>query len=133
MHLFFLLFLFSFIFFYFFYYIKSVLLQLKMTFCKNSFFPSVIIEWNALDPNIWNCTCLTMFKKLILKFIRPDTNTLFNKHDAQCTKHLARLRLGLSPLNDNNIHHCFKDYMNLICISWHDIETTTHFLHYYPH
>ena len=49
----------------------------KHTFFKNSFFPSTIIEWNKLDHNIRNSSSLNIFRKSILKLIRPSANSFF--------------------------------------------------------
>ena len=48
----------------------------KHDFFKNSFFPSVVIEWNKLDLNIHNSENLFIFKKKLLKFIRPSGNSV---------------------------------------------------------
>ena len=40
------------------------------SFFRNTFLPSVIIEWNKLDPEIQNAASLNTFKNNILKFIR---------------------------------------------------------------
>ena len=48
----------------------------RHTFLKNSFFPSTIIEWNKLDHNIRNSSSFNIFRKSILKFIRPSANSL---------------------------------------------------------
>ena len=36
--------------------------KVKYSFLKNTFFPSVIIEWNKLDPEIQNASSLNIFK-----------------------------------------------------------------------
>ena len=46
----------------------------RLTFFKNSFFPSTIIEWNKLDHNIRNSSSFNIFRKIILKFISPSAN-----------------------------------------------------------
>ena len=57
---------------------KSIpLLNVKHDYFKNSFLPSIIIEWNNLDSNIGNCENLALFKKRILTFIRPSQIALF--------------------------------------------------------
>ena len=40
----------------------------------HSFF-AVITEWNNLDVNIWNSSSINVFKKELLKFIRPEPNS----------------------------------------------------------
>ena len=42
---------------------------------KNSIFPSLIIKWNNLDPNLRNSKNFGIFKNNILKFIRPKPNS----------------------------------------------------------
>ena len=53
----------------------------KHNFFKNSFFPSTVIEWNKLDPNLRSAASLSVFKKNLLKFIRPSPNSVFNCHN----------------------------------------------------
>ena len=35
-----------------------------LIFFKNSFFPSSVIEWNKLDPNLRSAASLNVFKKI---------------------------------------------------------------------
>ena len=74
-----------------------------------------------------------MLKKLILKFIRPDPNSVFNIRDAQGIKLHTRLHLGLSHQNDHKFRHNFQDCVNGICSCGHDIETITDFFLHCPH
>ena len=78
--------------------------KVKHSFFKNTFFPSVIIEWNKLDPEIQNAPSLNIFKNSILKFIRPTANNIFGCHNLKGVQYLTRLRLGLSHLHE----HKFK-------------------------
>ena len=45
------------------------LIRTKHNFFKNPFFPSAIIEWNNLDPNLRNSKSISVFKEKILNFI----------------------------------------------------------------
>ena len=54
------------------------LFNIKHNFYKNSFFPSSIIEWNNLNPNLPNSEHFGIFKNNILKFIRGKPNSFFN-------------------------------------------------------
>ena len=47
-------------------------------FFKNYFFPAVIMEWNKIDLNICNSASCNVFKRVILKFIRPEPNQVFH-------------------------------------------------------
>ena len=70
--------------------------KVKYSFFKNTFFPSVIIEWNKLDPEIENAPpSVSIFKKNILKIIRPTANNIFGCHNLKGIKYLTRLQLGL--------------------------------------
>ena len=50
------------------------LIKIKYNFFKNTFFPSVIIEWNKLDVTIRNADSFGIFKSNILKFITVDSH-----------------------------------------------------------
>ena len=104
----------------------------RHTFLKNSFFPSTIIEWNKLDHNIRNSSSFNIFRKSILKFIRPSANSLFNCHNPKEIKFITRLRLGLSYLREHKFKHSFKDSLNPSCSCGLDIESTAHFLLHCP-
>ena len=75
---------------------KITLFHTEHNFFKNSFFPSTVIECNKLDSNLRSPTSLSVFKKNLLKFIRPSPNSVFNCHNCKGIKYLTRLRLGLS-------------------------------------
>ena len=104
----------------------------RHTFLKNSFFPSTIIEWNKLDHNIRNSSSFNIFRKSILKFIRPSANSLFNCHNPKGIKFITRLRLGLSHLRGHKFKHSFQDSLNPFCSCSLDIESTAHFLLHWP-
>ena len=70
------------------------LFKVKHKFFQNSFFSSVVIEWNKLDQNISNSESLIIFKKTLLKFMRPPGSNIFNCHNSKGVKLLTRLRLG---------------------------------------
>ena len=101
---------------------------------KNTFFPSVIIGLNKLDPKIQKAHSLNIFKNNILKFIRPTTNTLFGCHNLKGSKYLTRLRLWLSHLHEYKFINNFYDTLNPLCTCGCDVENTYHFLlHCLPH
>ena len=102
--------------------------KVKHNFFKNSFFPSVVIEWNKLDLNIRNSENLFIFKKKLLKFIRPSENSVFRCHNPKGIKLLTRLRLDLSHLREHKFKRGFLDSPNPICSCGQNIETSTHFL-----
>ena len=102
--------------------------KVKHIFFKNSFLPSVVIEWNKLDLNIRNSENLFIFKKKLLEFIHPSGSSVFKCHNPKGIKLLTRLRLGLSHLRKHKFKHGFLDSLNPICSCDQNIETSTHFL-----
>ena len=102
-------------------------LHVRHTFFRNSYFPSIATEWNNLDKSIRNSKSFSIFRKNILKFIRPSSNSIFNRHNPRGVKLLTRLRLGLSHLRDNKFKHSFQDSLNPVYNCGTDVETTTHF------
>ena len=104
----------------------------KHNFFKNSFFPSVIIEWNNLDISIRNSKSLSTFKKSILQFIGPSPSSTYNCFNKKGIKHITRLRLGLSHLCDHKFKHGFLDSLNPICSCRLDVETTCHYILHCP-
>ena len=93
-------------------------LPTRTAFFKNTFFPSVIIEWNKLDFNVRNSVSLEVFKKSIFKFIRPSPNSIFKIDSPEGIKLLTRLRVGISHLRDHKFKHNFQDTLNPLCKLW---------------
>ena len=65
---------------------KSRVFKIQHNFFKDYFIPGVITEWNNLDINIRNYFPMNVFKKKLLKFIRPEPNFTHNIHDYQRIK-----------------------------------------------
>ena len=111
---------------------KIPLFSGKHKFLINSFFPSTVIEQNNLDSKIRNSKTFSAFKKSILKFIKPSSNSIFNCHSSKGIRLITRLRLGLSHLRKHKFRHKFQDTPNPICICRDEIETTIHYLLHCP-
>ena len=77
---------------------------------------------------IRNSTSCNFSKRVILKFIRPEPNQMFNVDSSERLKFLIKIRLGLSHLADHKFRHNFRDCVNPICSCGQEIETSTHFL-----
>ena len=65
----------------------------RNNFFRNYFFPSTSIEWNNLDLKIRNSKTFSTFKKSILEFIRPSSNSIFNCHSPRGIKLITKLWL----------------------------------------
>ena len=85
------------------------------------------MEWNKIDVNIHNSASCNVFKKVILKFIRPEPSQVFNADSSECLKFFTRIRLGLSHLADHKFRHNIQYCLNPICSCGQVIETSTHF------
>ena len=70
-----------------------------------------------------------MFKKELLKFVRPDPNSTYNINDTKGLKLFTRLRLGLSHLGDHKFRHNFQECVSPMCYCRQDIKTTHFLLH----
>ena len=96
----------------------------RHTFLKNSFFLSTITEWNKLDQKIKKASSFNIFRKSIVKFIRPSANSSFNRHNPRGIKFITRLGLDLSHLREHKFKHRFQDSLNPFCNCGVDIEST---------
>ena len=108
------------------------LLKSKSNFFGNTFFPSSVIEWNKLHQSLKDSESFSIFKKQLLKIIRPSENSIYDCNDAVGIKFITRLRLGLSHLREHKFKHNFQDTLNPICSCGRDTETTSHFLLHCP-
>ena len=95
----------------------------RHNFFKNLFFLSAIMQWNNLDLNIRNLGSLNIFRNIILKFIRPSANNVFNSHNPKAIKFITRLMLVLSQLLEHKFKHSFQDLLNPFSNLKLDIES----------
>ena len=101
--------------------------KVRHNFFKNSFFPSVISEWNKLNLEICNSASLEIFKKHLLNFIRPNSSNAFNMNNPLGLKLLTHLRIGFSHLKEHKFKHNFQDSIDPLCSCGNDIESMVHF------
>ena len=101
---------------------------------KYSFFLCTLNDWFNLDVSIGNSESISIFKRKLLSFIRPEQKNIFNIFDLQGLKLLTRLRLDFSHLNEHRFRHNFKECVNPVCSCSLEIEDTSHYLlhcHYF--
>ena len=67
--------------------------SVRHIFFRNSYFPSNVNERNNLEKSIRNSKSFSIFKKNILKFIRPSPNSIYNCHNPKGAKLLTRLKV----------------------------------------
>ena len=94
---------------------------------RNSFYPDSVISWNAIGPELRGAESLSIFKKNILKIIRPVKRNIFKIHNPNGIRWIFQLRVGLSPLKSHKKHHKFQDTPDDECVC-RNAETTQHFL-----
>ena len=109
-----------------------LIIKTKQNVLKNYFFPSAIIKWNNLDPNLRNSKSISVFKKKILNFIQPSPNSFCDCHNPKGIKLITILRLGLSHLREHKFKHSFPDTRNPLRNSVQCIDSATHFLLHCP-
>ena len=87
-----------------------------------------IFESNKIDKNIRKSESLNIFKKSILKFIRPSQNRVYNCHNNnKGIKLLTRLTVGLSHLREHRLNHSCQGTLNPTCNCSKDIESASHY------
>ena len=79
-----------------------------------------------------NSESFSAFKKSIMKFTRPSSNSIFSCHSPNGIKLITRLRMGVSLLLDHKFRHKFQDALNAICSCADDIKTSIHYLLHRP-
>ena len=94
---------------------------------SDSFFPTVINEFNKLDYKVSHQLSFQSFRRILLKSIKPVPNSLFDACDPHGIKLLTRLRVGLSHLKDQKFRHGFNDTIDPFCPCNMETETVSHF------
>ena len=90
------------------------------------FFPNPINEWNKLNFTI-RASSFNIFRVNLMKIIPPIPYSVFGIFNPLGLKLMARLRLGLSHLNEHRFKHNFNDCINPLCTCSLDIESTVHY------
>ena len=100
---------------------------------KTYFFPSCTYNWNQRDPDIQKYSSLEIYKRALLKFIRPTSANIYKIYHPRGLKLLTRLRLGLSHLREHKFRHNFNDTIDPFCLCITNcFKTTEHFLLHCP-
>jgi hypothetical protein len=94
---------------------------------SNSFFPYCHKHWNNLSASIKSSVSLSIFKKALLKTVRPIARPCFNLIDNNGLARLTQLRVGFSDLREHRYRHHFN-CLSPTCSCGSDVESTRHFL-----
>ena len=98
---------------------------------SNTYFNNAIHEWNLLDDEIKNSKSISEFKRRVLEIIRPVRHSTYNISDINGVRHLSRIRLKFSALNEHKFRHKF-DCISPSCACGEAIEDDKHFLLHCP-
>ena len=95
---------------------------------RNTFFPDVIKQWNALITDFTEMPTLEEFRSHLHALYRPLPKETYRIHDPEGLRYLFQLRVGLSPLRYHKKRHHFADTPDDTCLCNTGIETVEHFL-----
>ena len=93
---------------------------------------SSIIEWDNLDPNLFNSENFSILKNSILKFITAKPNSFFNYCSLKGIRLITRLQPELSHLREHKFKYNFQNCINPLCSCGSSIESSSHFLLHCP-
>ena len=90
----------------------SLYITVELKRFKASFFPSSTYIWNQIQ----NSSSFEIYKRALLKFIRPTSSNVYNIHRQRGLKLLTWLRLGLIHLREHKFRHNFNDTIDPFCL-----------------
>ena len=87
--------------------------------------PQTVREWNKLDTSICQALSYAVFRKALIDFIWPTTNSTFRTNDVSGLELLTSLRVGFSHFREHKFKHNFQDPFKLIVplFSWSKQKT----------
>ena len=98
---------------------------------SSTYFQNAPFEWNLLDDDTRNSTSISEFKRKLLAMIRPNKNSIYGTNDIVGVRHLSKLRLSFSGLNEHRFKHNF-DCLDPVCLCGIANEDSEHFLLHCP-
>ena len=97
----------------------------------NTHFQNTFMEWNKLDNEVRHSVSIAQLKNKLLSAIRPVGHSMYNIHDIIGVRHLTKLRLQFSALNEHKFRHNF-DCLSPVCTCGTEKEDNEHFLLHCP-
>ena len=98
---------------------------------SHTYFQNCMREWNQLDESIKSLRTIPVFKRELMRLIRPLKRSLFGFHDIEGVRLLTRLRVEFSDLREHRFRHNFQ-CSSPMCFCQTGIETNKHFLLHCP-
>ena len=75
---------------------------------SHTYFQNCMREWNQLDKFIKSSPTVPVFKRLLMRLIRPLKISLFGFHNIERIRLLTRLRVEFSHLREHRFRHNFQ-------------------------
>ena len=88
-------------------------------------------EWNQLDESFKSSPTISVFKRELIRLMRPQKRSLFGFHDIKGVRLLTRLRVEFSDLREHRFRHNFQ-CSSPMCFCLTGIENNEHFLLHCP-
>ena len=90
--------------------------KVRIELFRISLFLYTVNEWNNLNNIIKSSESHLIFKKRMLKLIRPRCNETYGVHNPTGLKLQTRLRWDLNHLNGHKFNHNFNSFMTEVDI-----------------
>ena len=92
---------------------------------------NALCECNMLNNETRNSESTYEFKRKLIIMIRPKQNPIYGVNDILGVRHLSKLRLSFSVLNEHRFRHS-SNCLNPICLCGMASEDCEHFLLHCP-
>ena len=98
---------------------------------SHTYFQNCMREWNQLDESSKGSPAISVFKRELMRLIRPQKRSLFGFHDIEGVRLLTSLRIEFSDLREHRFRHNFQCSSSM-CFCQTGIENNEHCLLHYP-
>ena len=88
-------------------------------------------EWNLLDELLKNSPTVSVFKRELVRLVRPSKKSYFGIHDIEGIRLLTGLRVHFSDLREHKFRHEFQ-CSSPMCLCQTGIENNEHFFLHCP-
>ena len=98
---------------------------------SHTYFQNCMREWNQSDESIKSSPTISVFKRELIRLIRPQKRSLFGFHGIEGVRLLTRLRVEFSDLREHRFRHNFQ-CSSPMCFCQTGIENNEYFLLHCP-
>ena len=98
---------------------------------SRTYFQNCLSEWNQLDKAIKSSPTISVFKRELVRLVRPTKKSFFGIHDIEGVRLLTRLRVSFSDLREHKFRHKFQ-CSSPMCICQTGSENNEHFFLHGP-